>query len=141
MVQRHTLSNIHLYVSYTLHWYNFCSPFASQVALKISNLSYVLKGKEIFVHTLAKGPTATGSGHCPLALAWSTGSEPSAYTLYLGYKKGSTEFVPICSPFPFLLFHGKNNRIVGRDPGSISRDNQRPQRAQNLLVLSNISCN
>lgn len=34
-------------------------------------------------------------GHCPLALAWSTGREPSAYTLYLGYNKGSVEFVPI----------------------------------------------
>lgn len=80
-------------------------------------------------------------GHCPLALAWSTGSEPSAYTLYLGYNKRSAEFVSICLPFSFLLFHEKNNRIVRKVPRSISRDNQRPQRAQNLLVLSNISCN
>lgn len=69
-------------------------------------------------------------GHCPLALAWSTASEPSACTLYLGYNKESAEFVPICSPFPFLLFHGKNNRIVRRDPRSFSgiTDNLREHR-------------
>lgn len=69
------------------------------------------------------------------------GSAPLAWTLHLGCNKGFAEVLQICPPLPFLLFHGKNNRAVRRNPRSISRDDRRPQSSQDLQVFSNLSYN
>lgn len=72
--------------------------------------------------------TASGrrSGCCPLAPAWPVGSAPLAWILHQRCNQGSAEIVQTCPPLPFLLFRGKNNGTVRRDPKSISRGDRRP---------------